>query len=204
MSKFFLTSNGFSTEEIKAAFLKNLYDTPNKLKAAIITTASPLKERNKYAQKAMDDFKTMGFMFIDFVDLEYDNPAILFDYDVIYINGGNPFHLLLHIQMSGSEEIFKHLSKQKTVFVGFSAGAMILGPHIQLARFFTPRMNSLNLQDLSCLPLLDTIVFPHYDREDLFKDDSGKTIEERLSEFEKSHHCMVHRLKDNQFTLLEA
>ena len=204
MSKFFLTSNGFSTEEIKAAFLKNLYDTPNKLKAAIITTASPLKERNKYAQKAMDDFKTMGFMFIKFVDLEYDNPAILFDYDVIYINGGNPFHLLLHIQMSGSEEFFKHLSKQKTVFVGVSAGAMILGPHIQLAQFFTPRMNNLNLQDLSCLRLVDTIVFPHYDREDIFKDDSGKTIEERLSQFEESHHCIVHRLKDDQFILLEA
>ena len=203
MSVFLLTSTGFHTEEIKKAFLNKIDGTIHHLKVSIITTASPLKELNTYAQKALKDFKEMAFKHIDFVDVEYDDPKILLRSNVIYLNGGNPFHLLFHMKRSGSEKIFKQLSEQNTFFVGVSAGAIILGPTLQLVHHFTPEMNNLHLKDLSCLNLVDQIVFPHYGREDLFEDRMGRTIEERVSAFENLHNCDVHRIRDDQFILID-
>ncbi|WP_246183382.1 hypothetical protein [Paenibacillus methanolicus] len=62
------------------------------MKASIIATASPKKEKNRFAQKAKDDFKMMGFQDVDFIDFEFENPELLAQKDIIYISGGNPFH----------------------------------------------------------------------------------------------------------------
>jgi len=45
----------------------------HEMKVCIITTASPHKENNKYAQKAKEDFKKMGFQNIHFLDLEFES-----------------------------------------------------------------------------------------------------------------------------------
>ena len=203
ISKYLLTSNGFNTEAIKTVFLENMDKAPSESRVSIITTASPLKEENKYAQKAKEDLKDMGFKFVHYVDLEFDDPEVLLNSDVVYINGGNPFHLLFHIKKSGAEKIFQRLSQEETIFVGVSAGSLILGPNIKVVQFFTPNMNTLQLEDLAGLNLIHTIIFPHYDREDIFKDHTGKSIEERLIKFEKLHNCLVHRIKDDQYILLE-
>jgi len=165
MAKILLTSNGFFTEAIKKRFLEFIHGDISQMKATIITTASPQKGNNRYAQKAKEDFKEMGFKNIDFIDLEFDNPDILTQKDVIYISGG----------------------------------AILLGPHIKIVHFFTPQMNTLNIEDFTALNITGKLIFPHYDREDLFKDGIGKSIEDRLGEFEALEMCEVTRLKDDQF-----
>ncbi|MFJ7754781.1 hypothetical protein ACQKGI_01210 [Peribacillus muralis] len=40
----------------------------------------------------------MGFKQVDFMDIEFDFPEGLEQYNVIYMNGGNPFHLLYHMK----------------------------------------------------------------------------------------------------------
>lgn len=203
MAKLFLTSNGFFTDTIKRQFLKLIDREVSRLKATIITTASPQKETNKFAQKAKADFKEMGFQNIDLIDLEFDNPETLLQRDVIYINGGNPFNLLFHIKKSGSGEILRKLSSQNVVIVGVSAGAILLGPNIKIVHFFTPQLNTLNIKDFSALGFTDKYVFPHYDREDLFKDDTSKTIEDRIKEFEEFENCEVIRMADDQSVSIE-
>jgi dipeptidase E len=199
MTKLLLTSNGFYTGDIKNQFLKLIDGEISQLKAAIITTASPQKENNRFALKAKEDFKGMGFQHIDFIDLEFDDPEMLAQKDVIYISGGNPFNLLFHTKKSGSGKILKKLASQNVVIVGASAGALLLGPNIKIVHFFTPQMNTLNINDFAALGLTDKLLFPHYDREDLFIDRSSKTIEERIREFEALENCEVTRLKDDQF-----
>lgn len=76
------------------------------------------------------------------------------------------------------------IREKNRVIVGVSAGAVLLGPNIKIVHFFTPQMNTLNTKDFSVLGLTDKLVFPHYGREDLFKDSTGKSIEDRLKEFE--------------------
>lgn len=201
--KLLLTSNGFYTNEIREQFLQLINGDIKTLNVAIITTASPLKEKNQFAQKARNDFKEMGFRNINFIDVEFESPEILLNKDVIYINGGNPFHLLFHMKKSGADRMIQKMSTKDVVIVGVSAGSVILGPHIKVVQFFTPQMNVHDMQDLTALRLTDKLVFPHYDREDLFRSSDHKSIEERLKEFESMENCQVTRLKDHEYLVIE-
>ncbi|MEH6892531.1 Type 1 glutamine amidotransferase-like domain-containing protein [Bacillus sp. JJ864] len=156
MSRLLLTSNGFFTEQIKKQFLQLIDGELSDLKVSIITTASPLKENNQYARKAKEDFIQMGFHTIDFIDIEYDEPETLRKYDVIYITGGNPFYLLYHMKKSSCDLILKDLANKNVVIVGVSAGAVILGPNIDIVNYFTPQMNAVHLNDLNALGLINT------------------------------------------------
>lgn len=174
----------------------------SRLEATILTTASKQKENNRFAIKAKNDLIQMGFKTVDFTDIEYERPEKLERYSVLYISGGNPFYLLYHLKRSGADFIIKKLAKQNVVIVGASAGAVILEPNIDLVQFFTPEMNDVGLKDLRALGLTDKTIFPHCDREDLFPDDAGRTIEERLKAFETAHQGAVIRIKDDGFYLI--
>nr|WP_260866307.1 Type 1 glutamine amidotransferase-like domain-containing protein [Paenibacillus xylanexedens] len=158
MSRLLLTSCGFITEDIKNQFLDFMDRDLSRLKVSIITTGSPMKENNRYAQRAMQDFKDMGFQHIDFVDIEFDDPQILVHRDVIYINGGNPFTLLYYAKKSGADEIIKTLAAQNVIIVGVSAGALLLGPNINIVDFFTPQMNTMDLTDFKALGVTDKLI----------------------------------------------
>ncbi|SCY79846.1 dipeptidase E [Paenibacillus polysaccharolyticus] len=199
MSSVLLTSCGFNTEDIKNQFLDFIDRDISQLKVAIITTASPMKENNRYALRAMQDFKDMGFHHIEFVDIEFDDPQVLVHRDVIYINGGNPYTLLYYAKKSGADAIIKTLASQNVIIVGVSAGALILGPNINIVGYFTPEMNTMDVTDFRALGVTDKLIFPHYDREDIFRDSTNRTIEERILEFESNENCKVTRLRDDEY-----
>ena len=204
MANIFLTSNGFFTDLIKAEFLSALNEKGLDPKAVIITTASRHKEKNKYAIKAKKDFIEMGVNQVEFLDLEFEESNQLKQYNIIYINGGNPFYLLYHVRKSGADAILKELSKQNTLFVGVSAGSVILGPNIEMVNHFTPEMNTVKMSDLTALGITKTAIFPHYDREDVFNDGTGRTIEDRLRVFEQAKNLTVTRLRDDDSLLLSV
>lgn len=204
MAKILLTSNGFFTESIKQEFLQLIEGNTADSSAAIITTASPKKEQNRFAVKAGEDFLEMGIRHIEFIDIEFDDPSKLEVFDVIYLNGGNPFYLLHHLKRSGADKVLKKLAEENTVIIGVSAGAMVLGPDIRVADYFTPEMNGLQMKDLSGLEITKEIVFPHYDREDLFPCTSGTPIEERLKEYEAKYNCTVLRIAEDQSQVIQT
>jgi dipeptidase E len=59
--------------------------------------------------------------------------------------------LLYHLKKSGADLKLKELAKQNTILVGVSAGAIILGPNINVIDYFTPQMNTVNIKDLTAL-----------------------------------------------------
>ncbi|WP_282940101.1 hypothetical protein [Paenibacillus sp. RC67] len=73
---------------------------------------------------------------------------------------------------------------------------MVLGPDIRIVDHFTPHFNQVGMIHLDAIHLNDTIIFPHYGREDKFPDD--KSHEQRILEFEAAHHCKVERLTDKE------
>ncbi|MEQ2467114.1 Type 1 glutamine amidotransferase-like domain-containing protein [Niallia hominis] len=202
MASIFLTSNGFFTETIKGEFLATLKKQRINPKAVIITTASTLKEKNRLALKTKNDFFEMDIKHVDFIDVEVEKGERLKEYNIIYINGGNPFRLLYFMKKSGADLILRSLSKQNTILIGASAGAVILGPSIDVVQHFSPELNEIGLNDYTALSLTDIAIFPHYDREDVFKEDTGKSIEDRLSKFEEWNNISVTRLKDDQYILI--
>lgn len=201
MSVVILTSNGFSSEDIKCKFLELINATKINYRATIITTASPQKQNNKYAIKAKEDLIKLGIKELEFCDVEHDNLTFLKSSNIVYILGGNPFYLLHNLKKSGAEKILKRLHNEETVFIGVSAGAMVLGPSIGVANFFTPEMNHLALADFKALGLTTLEVFPHYDRDDLFENQIDGSINTRLKRFESINKRKLIRLKDEEFII---
>lgn len=202
MATIFLTSNGFYSETIKEEFMTVLNKLANP-KAVIITTASSLKEKNRFALKTKNDFLEMGINQVDFIDVEVEKGEKLKEYSIIYINGGNPFRLLYFMKKSRADAVLKELS-ENSIIIGASAGAVVLGPSIDVVHHFSPELNEMELNDFKALSLTDIAIFPHYDREDIFKDASGKSIEDRLNEFERDTNISITRLKDDQYILLNG
>jgi len=190
MKKLLLASHGFEKNKtLEQQLLKLLPSLAKKLSAVIITTASAeWKEKNIHAVSAKQVLENMGFKKVAFMDVEFENPSKLKNFDVIYINGGNPFYLLYHLKKSGADKIIQKLADKGVILVGVSAGAVALGPSIKIAQYFDNEKNIVKLKNFSALKLTDIIILPHYKIE----------YENKVKDFEKENNCQVTRLKDGQ------
>ncbi|MFJ5622577.1 Type 1 glutamine amidotransferase-like domain-containing protein [Peribacillus loiseleuriae] len=198
MGKILLTSAGFYTGAIRSRFLQCFEIKPEDARVSIITTASiNKKSNNEFALKILRDFHEMGMKNVHFVNIEFEEPEILRQSDVIYLNGGNPFYLLYHLKRSGADTIIREFAENGGLLVGVSTGSIVLGPDIKLMQHFSPEMDSVGLDDLTGLGVTDVRVFPHYGDETLYPDKQGRRVEERILEFERSHRCYVNRLRDD-------
>jgi dipeptidase E len=82
--------------------------------------------------------------------------------DVLLVNGGDPLFLCYWMQVSGLAELMPSLPD--TVYVGLSAGSMVMAPNIgeDFVRWRPPTGG-----DDTTLGLVDFAMFPHLDHEDL-------------------------------------
>ena len=190
--KLLLTSTGISSENLAKKFI-SFFNDPKNCFVAIITTAAEGKEKNKYSQLAKKQFETIGFKLVDFVDLETDQNRDLSGYGVIYVCGGNTFKLLKFAKEANFEHSIKNLLNRNGVYVGVSAGSIIVGPSIDIANEVEPDPNDIGLEDFTGLNLTQLIILPHYSPE----------IEEQTKAFEEKYRTSVERLSDSQAILLE-
>ena len=174
---------------MKDKLLNLLSQAPNYLSVAIITTASAeWKEKNKHAISAMESLRGIGFKNVEFIDIEFEDPNKLKLFDVIYINGGNPFHLLYHLKRTGADKVITELVDIGVIIVGVSGGGVVLGPDINIVDYLDKEANVVGLEDLKALGLTDIIIYPHYKEE----------MEEKIQEFENVYGHRVERLSDDQ------
>ena len=82
--------------------------------------------------------------------------------DVLLVNGGDPLYLCYWMRQSGLADLLPSL---RAVYVGFSAGSMVLAPRI--GEFFvewqspTGGDETLGLVDFAIFPHLDHPILPH-------------------------------------------
>jgi dipeptidase E len=81
--------------------------------------------------------------------------------DVLLVNGGDPLYLSYWMQQSGFADLLPSLSE--TVYVGLSAGSMVMAPNIgeDFVRWRPPTGGD------ETLGLVDFAIFPHLDHVDL-------------------------------------
>ena len=101
----------------------------------------------------------------------WPEPALaehLAGFDVLYIQGGNTFHLLDQMRRSGADRIIRELvAGHLTVYCGVSAGSIVAGPEIGIAGWSPDwDRNEVGLTDLMGLRLIPIILSPHYVPED--------------------------------------
>ena len=87
--------------------------------------------------------------------------SVVRETDVLLVNGGDPMYLCYWMQQSGFAELLPSL--RETVYVGLSAGSMVMAPSIgeDFVRWTPPTGGD------KTLGVVDFAIFPHLDHEDL-------------------------------------
>ena len=188
-----LTSTGLSAEPVRRASGK-FFDSLSHKSVAIVTTAAEGEENNKYSKLAESQFRELGFNTVDFIDIENDQRADFSKYSVIYVCGGNTFKLLKYARETNFKDAIIKLLERNGVYIGVSAGAIILAPTIQIAASVDPEPNDVGITDLEGLGLINFEVHPHYD----------PSHDKELSSYQKTTTNKVVRISDSQAVIISS
>lgn len=190
-----LLSNGITSETLRNAL--NKYIAPLSSAAIVVTADNEYKERNYHVPRVIDELKYFGLS-VDIFDLDTQDATELLKYDVVEFIGGNPYYLLNSIRVHNASDIIKPLAEKK-VLLGWSAGAMMFTPSIEIVDKLTPEMNIVNLDDLDGLSLTNTHIIPHYNK--FFK--RFNNLEDICKMYEREHNCSIVRLDDGDGIIID-
>lgn len=163
--KLIMTGGGDSEhfEEIDQHFISLLKDDPYLL---FIPLAGEPETFNDGLERIQETFSTIHFEKIEMcLDLEELDWEYLQKFDAIYIDGGNTFTLMEEIRNTHFYELLHRFLHHGGVINGDSAGAIILGSHLQTAHFGeTPDENETEVISYQGLNLLGNFaIHCHYD-----------------------------------------
>lgn len=173
--KYLLTSGGIKNESIKQSLIQMLGKPISEASALCIPTAIyALPNGSLHAWSFVSgDGETpmveLGWKSIGVLELTA-LPSIKQEYwfdlvkqtDVFLVNGGDPLYLAHWMKQSGFAELLPTLD---AVYVGLSAGSMVITPRIgeEFVEWISPEQNdlTLNLVNFSIFPHLDHVELPH-------------------------------------------
>ncbi len=167
MRKILLTSSGF-TPEISETFLKLLEKKPVEAKVGFIANASDNSLDPWYVLKDRASLEALGF--VDVIDVDLKKPedlAKLDACDVIFVAGGNTYYLLKWVRESRFDLKLKELLSAGKIYIGASAGSMVLGTSIETASLgINADRNFVGLEDLRALRQVPFMITPHFEDTD--------------------------------------
>ncbi|MDR1090885.1 MAG: Type 1 glutamine amidotransferase-like domain-containing protein [Prevotella sp.] len=162
MRKLFLSSSfndvaslleGFAKENIKGKSV------------TFIPTASINEKVKFYVGSARKAFEKMGVT-VDELEItkatgeEISNKLKKNDY--IYISGGNTFFLLQELRKSGADKIIIEEINSGKLYIGESAGAMVVSPTIEYVQYMDDCKAAPELKTFTALRIIDFYPIPHY------------------------------------------
>ena len=100
--KLLLTSAGFENPNIGKEFLKLVDKPANEIKILFIPTAARSKEEQDYANKSKQELYDLGINYdnikIYYINNQSMSESEIYDFDAIYVCGGNTFFLLKQLK----------------------------------------------------------------------------------------------------------
>ncbi|MEK9209034.1 MAG: Type 1 glutamine amidotransferase-like domain-containing protein [Patescibacteria group bacterium] len=201
--KLFLTSAGLSNKTLVKAFEDLVGLSGDKIKIAFIPTAANFEGGDKdWLINDYSNLKRQNYI-VDIVDisaLPKENwlPR-LEESNVIFVGGGNTFHLMHWFDKSGLKELLPELIKIK-VYAGISAGSCIAGPTIynSVQNLFGEKYDleikeGMNLVNLQIIPHLNSKWFPKVNEENLEK--ASKDLTESVYALDDNSAVVVNKDK---------
>jgi dipeptidase E len=148
------------------------------LKTAFITTgAEAVKIQNpddmEWLENDRKGLADAGFDLFDYTITDKTPEQIekdLGDCDVIHVNGGNSFYLLIQARKSGFDKFIRDFVNKGKIYTGSSAGSIIASPNIQIAKKERHKPYDEQLKTFEAFNLVNFIIFPHWASDD-FKDE---------------------------------
>jgi dipeptidase E len=166
--KFLLTSGGLTNDLIIGALQDLVGKNFGDVSIAFIPTASNVESGDKWwVIKDLVKLQELKFKSVDIVDISALPKNVwlprLNAVDILYFEGGDTFHLMRTINETGLVSHITESLKEK-IWVGVSAGSMVVAPDLLLSLSQKIYEEDLNeKENLKGLGLINFYVLPHLD-----------------------------------------
>jgi dipeptidase E len=136
---------------------------------AFITTAAEAEpEPRPWLDADRAVFVECGFAVTDYTFTGKDADTLrreLAVYDVLFVEGGNSYHLLRQMQLSGAFPVVRELLDTGKIYIGSSAGSIVTCPTIGWTGSLDDRSEVPELSDVSGIGLVPFLILPHWGHE---------------------------------------
>lgn len=179
--------------------LKDHLPNPEETTVAFIPTAGNVYDDKWFVEGDKEILIKLGFK-IKEIDIENSNytqlKKELSNIDLIFVAGGNTFYLLDQVKKSGFDKILKEKIESGTIYIGSSAGSLLVCPTIEIAKNFDDANKAPDLTDYSGLNLVNFLILPHYGDEK-YLDQMNKVLKQW-----QNKGFSVKTLRDDQVVII--
>jgi dipeptidase E len=191
MKKILLTSDGLATENIKNTVKEN----SNKHDKIAILATDTNKEISKYYTDIIsENFKKIGYTNFEIIDFENYNKYNLSEFNIFYVCGGNTFSILNYARKVNLKNNIEKLFVRNGLYIGVSAGSIIMQENINTANEISPDPNFINLEDFTGLNFTNIFLTPHF----------TESEETQVLNFEEKYNMKVEKLTDNEAIFIKG
>jgi len=182
MKNIILTSCGIIDGKFKEQFYRIINKEKIKDKKVLYITTASDGENDSDKSWMDEEYETildLGFSKENIYEFKIGQKEInINDFDVIYMMGGNTFYLMDMIRKYNFDTVIKKAMDNGIIYIGSSAGSIILGNSVEYALPFDE--NNVDLKDFSGLRIIDGIIIPHANRKEEFISKVKENIGEKL------------------------
>lgn len=165
MKKLFLTASFCDVAQYLPEFFGDSLEGKT---VTFVPTASLVEEYSGYVDDDREAFLHLGIT-IDELHIEQETTEIirkkLSENDLIYVSGGNTFYLLQELKKSGVDQLIIEHVKAGKLYIGASAGSIILSKNIAYFTQVDDKSLAPYLTDDEGLGIVDFYPLPHYKSE---------------------------------------
>ncbi len=196
MRKLFLSS---SFKDVASSLIDFVKEDIKGKTVTFIPTASINEKMKFYVGSARKAFERMGVI-IDELELTKATSEEIFyklkQNDYIYVSGGNTFFLLQELKRSGADKIIIDEINSGKLYIGESAGTMVLSPNIEYVKDMDNCKIASNLDTFTALNIIDFYPVPHYTNFPFVK-----AVEKILTKYESELN--LYPINNSQIILVE-
>ena len=162
MRKLFLAS---SFSEVASLFPKFAGEEIKGKRITFIPTASLVEEVRFYVDDDRKAFEELGII-VEELEITTASPdkisEVLNRNDYIFVSGGNTFYLLQELRRKGADILITEQIRAGKLYIGTSAGSVILCPDIEFVKEMDYNHTAPELQSFTGLNIVDFYILPHY------------------------------------------
>lgn len=137
-------------------------------KVTFIPTASVVEEVVFYVETGKKALEELGLI-VEELELSTANAEEIKEKitrnDMIYVTGGNAFFLLQEMRRTGADKLIAEEVRLGKLYIGESAGAVVVSPNIGYTRAMDNPEAAPNLTDFTGLELVPFYTVPHYNNQ---------------------------------------
>ena len=191
MGKIVLTSCGIIDSELKAQFYNLLNKDASAMKLLYITIAvEGEKDTDRtWLEEEYETILDLGIKEENIKEFKYEENIDFEDYDAIYMIGGNTFYLLKELREKKLDVKIKHAIDNGVIYIGSSAGSIILVKTIESALPYDE--NWVNLNNFEGLNMIDGIIIPHANRKQEFLKEAKEKYKDKIIELYDDYGIVI-------------